>query len=322
MDVFYPVELFADWFTYTVVHLVPASLLAEAVHFFVYDSIKIMILLVGIIFTVSVIRSFLPRVVIRRLLAQRRGYAGNVLAGLLGIMTPFCSCSAVPLFLGFIEAGVPLGITFSFLVASPMINEVALVLLAGMFGWKIALVYVASGFAIAVGAGICIGTLRVEGLLMPYGGHHHDHTNDQLHTISWSERFADAWGYTRHLVRKIWPYVFFGIGLGAWIHGYVPADFLVQYASADHWYAVPLATLLGVPLYANAAGVIPLVGALVEKGVNMGTALAFMMAVTGLSLPEFLILKKVMRARLLAIFAGVVATGIMFTGYVFNFLLA
>lgn len=290
------------------------------IEYFIYDTVKILILLMVIIFIVSIVRSFLPPQRIKQILSHRNEYVGNVLASLLGIITPFCSCSAVPLFLGFIEAGVPLGVTFSFLVASPMINEVALVLLLGMFGWKVAAIYIGSGLVIAIISGIVIGKLKVEKLVKELG-HQQLKATRLGPDMTWKERLNYASNYTQGIIVKVWLYVVIGVGIGAWIHGYVPADFLAQYASADKWYAVPLATLIGIPLYSNAAGVIPLVSALVEKGVSMGTALSFMMAVTALSLPEFMILKRIMKTKLILIFAGVVGVGIIFTGYLFNYIL-
>lgn len=320
MSVFYPIQIFADYLTYSVFKIIPETLLAGAVNFFIFDTIKIILLLVVIIFTVSIIRSFLPPEKIRNILSHEKKYVGNVLASLLGIITPFCSCSAVPLFLGFVQAGVPLGTTFSFLVASPMINEVALALLWGMFGWKIALLYIVSGLLIAIFAGIVIEKMDVRNLVEEFALNGNG-KNINLPDLNWKERIEYAKTYTSDIVKKVWLYVLIGVGLGAWIHGYVPADFLAQYAGADKWYAVPLAVFVGIPLYSNAAGVIPLVGALTEKGVAMGTALAFMMAVTALSLPEFMILKKVMKTKLIIIFASVVGLGIIFTGYLFNFIL-
>ena len=314
------IKPFTDWLTYSILNIAPKTYLAEAVDFFIYDTIKILLLMTVIIFSVSIIRSFLPPEKIRKILSGKKKYSGNVLASLLGIITPFCTCSAIPLFLGFIEAGVPLGTTFSFLVASPMINEVALVLLFGLFGWKIALLYIFSGLVIAVLSGIIIGKLKVENLLEEFVLKNNSGTL-RLPSLTWKQRIDYAKNYTYGIIKRVWLYVIIGIGIGAWIHGYVPTDFLARYASADKWYAVPLAVLIGVPLYSNAAGVIPLVGVLTEKGVAMGTSLAFMMAVTGLSLPEFMILKKVMKVRLIAIFAGIVTIGILFTGYLFNLVL-
>jgi len=321
MDIFYPVKLFADWLTYHFFSIAPETMLAGAVNFFVYDTIKIIILLAGIIYAVSLTRSFLPPEKIRALLVRKNKYTGNVLAAALGIITPFCTCSAIPLFLGFVQAGVPLGATFSFLVASPMINEVALVMLWGMFGAKIALLYIASGLIIAIVSGIIIGKMKVEKMLEPFVLETKLSVSANTDTITWKERRDYAKNYTIDIIKKVWPYVVAGIGIGAWIHGYIPADFLARYAGSDKWYAVPLATLLGIPLYSNAAGIIPLVSALTEKGVATGTTLAFMMAVTGLSLPEFMILRRVMKTKLIIIFAGIVGIGIIFTGYLFNFIL-
>jgi hypothetical protein len=304
-----------------VLGIAPEEHLAEVINFFIFDTIKIFLLLIVIIFTVSIIRSFLPPERIRTILSSEKKYFGNILASLLGIITPFCTCSAIPLFLGFLEAGVPLGTTFSFLVASPMINEVALVLLFGLFGWKIALLYIISGLLIAIFSGIVIGHLKVENLVEDFA--HKSNSNRQLELpkMTWEQRIKYARNYTLDIIKKIWPYIIIGVGLGAWIHGYVPTDFLAQYAGADKWYAVPLAVLVGIPLYSNAAGIIPLVSALTEKGVALGTTLAFMMAVTALSLPEFMILKKVMKIKLILIFASIVGVGIIFTGYLFNWIL-
>jgi len=321
MNTFYLVQSLADYLTYTIFNIDPKTILASSVNFFIFDTIKIFILLVVIIFFVSIIRSYLPPEKIRAVLSRKNKYVGNVLSSLLGIITPFCSCSAIPLFLGFIQAGVPLGTTFSFLVASPMINEVALVLLLGLFGWKIALIYIFSGLIISIFSGIVIGHLKVENLVEPFVYENSINSNVNLPNMSRKDRIIYALNYTKDILRKVWIYILIGIGVGAWIHGYVPADFLAQYAGSDKWYAVPLAVLVGIPLYSNAAGVIPLISALTEKGVSIGTTLAFMMSVTALSLPEFMILKKVMKMKLIFIFAGIVAFGIIFTGYLFNFIL-
>ena len=321
MDIFHPVKLLSDWLTFSVFSIASDTLLANAVNFFIYDTIKIFVLLSVIIFVVSIIRSFLPPEKIRNIVSKQNRYTGHLLAALLGTITPFCSCSAIPLFLGFIEAGIPLGVTFSFLVSSPMVNEVALVLLLGLFGWKIALLYIVSGMIIAVLSGIIIGSLKVENLLDDAVLGLGRKVADIDATQSWKERFIYARDYTLDIIKRVWLFVIIGIGIGAWIHGYVPSDFLAQYAGADKWYAVPLAVLIGIPLYSNAAGIIPLVSALTEKGVAMGTVLAFMMAVTALSLPEFMILKRVMKTKLIFIFAGIVGMGIIFTGYLFNLVL-
>lgn len=315
------IKSFAAWLVYSVFKFSYATRLSEAANFFVYDTIKIFLLLATIIFIVSVIRTFFPPERTRSILSHEKKYIGNVVAALLGIVTPFCTCSAIPLFLGFIEAGVPLGVTFSFLVSSPMVNEVALVMLWGFFGWKIGLIYITSGVIIAIFSGMFIGALKVEELI------EHSRINNkasfpiEFFKIGFRDRLKIAKANTIFIVKGIWIFVIIGIGVGAWIHGYVPQDFLARYAGRNNLFSVPLAVLIGIPLYSNASGVIPMVRALVEKGVGMGTALAFMMAVTGLSLPEFLILKKVMRFKLILIFAAVVGSGIIFTGYLFNLII-
>ncbi|MFA6321952.1 MAG: permease [Candidatus Buchananbacteria bacterium] len=320
--VFYPIKFFADFLTYSVFKITAHTLLGEAVNFFIFDTVKIFILLGVIIFLISLVRTYLPPEKIRAVLIKKNIFFSHILAALFGIITPFCTCSAIPLFLGFVQAGIPLGVTFSFLVASPMINEVALILLFGMFGYKIALLYIVSGLIIAIISGIIIGRLKVENLVADFVWQNQTkNANFHGQTMTKKERMAYAKDYTKEIIIKVWPYIIIGIGVGAWIHGYIPADFLAQYAGADKWYAVPLAVIIGIPLYSNAAGIIPLVSALTEKGVATGTTLAFMMAVTALSLPEFMILKKVMKIKLILIFAGIVGFGIILTGYLFNFIL-
>lgn len=321
MNIFYPIQVLADWLTYIIIHITPDTLLAGAVNFFIFDSIKILLLLSIIIFTVSIVRSYLPPEKIRSILTHKNKYLGNILAALLGIITPFCSCSAIPLFLGFVQAGIPLGTTFTFLVASPMVNEVALVLLLGLFGWKIATIYIVSGLCISILSGILIGNMNMESLVEPFVYQTTLQGTIEIPKMTSRERVQYAQEYTVDILKKVWVYILIGVGVGAWIHGYIPADFLSQYAGADKWYAVPLAVLIGIPLYSNAAGIIPLVSALTEKGVAMGTTLAFMMSVTALSLPEFMILKKVMKIKLILIFAGIVSVGIICTGYLFNIFL-
>jgi len=321
MSVFYPVQLLADWLAYDVFRLADKKLLASAVNFFIYDTIKIFILLTIIIFAVSIIRTFLSPERIRGILSRRNKYVGNLLAAVLGIITPFCSCSAIPLFLGFMEAGIPLGTTFSFLVSSPMINEVALVMLLGSFGWKVAVIYIGSGLIIAIFSGILIGRLKVENLVEDFVFKNKLNPSENGLKMKWKDRLTYAKSYTGQIIKKVWYFILIGIAIGAFIHGYVPVDFLAQYAGADKWYGVIVATIVGIPLYSNAAGVIPLVSALAEKGVAIGTTLAFMMAVTALSLPEFLILKRVMKTKLILIFASIVGTGIIITGYIFNLIL-
>jgi uncharacterized membrane protein YraQ (UPF0718 family) len=321
MDPFYPLQLLSDWLTYSVLGLAPMSQLGMSVDFFLYDVPKVLILLAVVIFFVAIIRSFFPPEKTRKVLSHTRLFGGNIAAALLGIVTPFCSCSAVPLFIGFVESGVPLGVTFSFLVASPMINEVAIILLWGMFGWKITLLYIVSGLFIAITSGIIIGKLGLESWVEEYVYQIRVGDAGELAKQTWPEKFAYARDYVKEIVGKVWPYVVVGIGLGAVMHGYIPADFLAQYAGPNNPFAVPIAVLVGVPLYSNAAGVIPLVSVLVEKGMAMGTVLAFMMAVVGLSLPEAIILRKVLKPKLIAVYFGINAVGIMAIGYLFNLVL-
>jgi len=321
MNTFYFVQLFADWLTFTIFKINPQTILAKAVNFFIFDTIKIFILVAVIIFFVAVIRTFMPPDKIRKALAHKNKLTGHILAGLFGIATPFCTCSAIPLFLGFLEAGIPLGITFTFLVASPMINEVALILLWGMFGAKVAVIYIISGLVIAVFSGMIIGAMHPDKLLDKLARQGQSDTMFMAVDFKWRDRFTYARGYTTQILKSVWLYVLIGVGIGAWMHGYIPAETVAKYAGNKTWYSVPLAVLFGIPLYAGCAGVIPIVSVLTDKGVSLGTTLAFMMAVTGLSLPEFMILKRVMKVRLIIIFASVVGTGIIFTGYLFNFIL-
>jgi uncharacterized membrane protein YraQ (UPF0718 family) len=311
---------FADWLVFSTVGLVPGSRSGEALNFFVYDTLKIFLLLTTIIFVVAIIRTSFPPEKTKRMLSHKREYVGNVLAALLGIVTPFCSCSAVPLFIGFVESGVPLGVTFSFLISSPMVNEVALIMLWGLFGWKIALIYIGTGLIVAIVAGIIIGKLKMEKYVQDYVWEMQV-GNAEIVQMTFREKLNYAREYTLELLKKIWPYVVVGVGLGAFIHGYVPQDFLVRWAGPGNPFAVPIAVALGVPLYSNAAGVIPIVHALMEKGMAIGTVLAFMMAVTALSLPEAIILKNVLKNRLLAVFFGIVAAAIICVGYLFNAIL-
>jgi len=310
----------ADYITFDLVGLTPGTHSGEALDFFLYDTTKIFLLLTTIIFVVAIIRASFPPEKTKRILSHKREYVGNCLAALLGIVTPFCSCSAVPLFIGFVESGVPLGVTFSFLISSPMVNEVALIMLWGLFGWKIALIYIGTGLIVAIVAGIIIGKLRMEKYVQDYVWEMQV-GNAEIIEQTFREKLDYAREYTLGLLKKIWPYVVVGVGIGAFIHGYAPQDFLVKYAGRDNPFAVPLAVLIGVPLYSNAAGVIPIVHALMEKGLPIGTTLAFMMAVTALSLPEAIILKNVLKNRLLAVFFGTVAVAIICVGYLFNAIL-
>jgi uncharacterized membrane protein YraQ (UPF0718 family) len=309
----------ANWLTYGLVGLEEGSHLAESMAFFLYDVPKILLLLTGMIFAISTLRSFFSPDRVRKALGGKREGVGNVLGASLGVLTPFCSCSAVPLFIGFVEAGVPLGVTFSFLIAAPMVNEVALVMLFGLFGWQVAGLYLISGLSIAVLAGVVIGRLKMERYVEDFvwqitsgGG---AVAEEQ---ITWVRRFADAWQNTREIVGKVWPFVVVGIAIGAGIHGYVPEDALAGVMGKDAWWSVPAGVVLGIPLYSNAAGIIPVVQALMAKGAALGTVLAFMMAVVALSLPEMIILRRVLKPRLIATFIGVVGGGIIAIGYLFN----
>jgi uncharacterized membrane protein YraQ (UPF0718 family) len=303
----------------SVFRLEPGSRLADALEFFIYDTIKIFLLLAVIIFVVSYVRSHFPPERTKRILSHKREFIGNILAAFLGIVTPFCSCSAVPLFIGFVEAGVPLGVTFSFLISSPMVNEVAVVLLWGLFGWRIAVLYMATGLFVAVLAGLVIGRLKLERWVEEYVYQIRSLGADTgAAKPAFSDRIAFARGSTAEILRKVWIYVIVAIGIGGFIHGYAPDDLLARYAGNGNPFAVPVAVAVGVPLYSNAAGVIPVVYALMEKGMSMGTVLAFMMAVTALSLPEMIILRKVLKPRLLGIFVGIMTVTIIGVGYLFN----
>ncbi len=300
-----------------------ASHWGEAVHFFFYDTPKVLLLLTGIVFLMGIIQTFFAPERTRAMLSGKRVGIGNVLAASLGIVTPFCSCSAVPLFIGFLSAGIPLGVTFSFLISAPMINEVALVLLFGMFGWKVAGLYLGLGLLVAIVAGLVIGKLKMERYLEDWvqkiQAGQVDATFDSQ--LSWVDRLQAGRDHVREIVGKVWPYILAGIALGAGIHGYVPEDFMASFMGKDVWWAVPAAVLLGVPMYTNAAGIIPIVEALIGKGAALGTVLAFMMAVIALSAPEMIILRKALKPQLIATFSGVVALGILMVGYVFNWVL-
>ena len=296
--------------------------LGGSIQFFLFDTIKIFIMLTVIIFIVSIIRSFFPPERTKKLLGEgkARGFLGNIFAALLGIVTPFCSCSAVPVFIGFIEAGVPLGVTFSFLISSPMVNEVAIIMLAGLFGWNIALIYIATGVIIAITSGIVIGKLKLERYVE---GYVYETKIGDIEIIkpTWKQRKEDSIQNVIEILHKIWLYVIIGIFIGAIMHGYAPTGWLAQYAGKNNPFAVLIAVLIGIPLYSNAAGTIPIVSELTRLGVPMGTALAFMMSVTALSLPEMIILKKVLKPQLLAVFIGIRAVTIIFIGYLFNIIL-
>ncbi len=315
------IQPLANWITYSLFHIQSGSHLGDSVAFFLYDIPKILLLLSGMIFLISILRTFFSPERTRALLGGKRQGIGNVLAAMLGIVTPFCSCSAVPLFIGFVESGIPLGVTFSFLIAAPTINEVAIVMLFGLFGWKVAGLYIVSGLIIAILAGMVIGRLKLERFVEDFVWKMQASGGVEGEKLTWSDRIQRAWESVKEIVGKVWPYVVVGIAVGAGIHGYVPESALVGIMGKQAWWSVPAAVLLGVPLYSNAAGVIPIVSALMEKGASLGTVLAFMMSVVGLSLPETIILRRVLKPQLIAIFVGTVALAIIITGYLFNLVL-
>lgn len=296
------------------------SHIGEAIHFFFYDTPKVLLLLVGVVFVMGIIQTFFTPEKTRSLLAGKKLGVGNSMAAGLGVVTPFCSCSAVPLFIGFLSAGVPLGITFSFLIAAPMVNEIALILLFGLFGWKVAAMYLGLGLLIAIVAGLIIGSLKMEHHLQDWVKDIHagnDLPEDNT-KMNWVARFNSGWSHVKEIFTRVWIYVVIGISVGALIHGFIPEDFMVSIMGKDTWWAVPASVVMGIPMYTNAAGVIPIVDALIAKGAALGTTLAFMMSVIALSLPEILILRKVLKTPLIATFVGVVATGILIVGFIFN----
>lgn len=315
-------QAIADWVTYSLFNLNPESHLGVSVNFFMYDVPKILLLLTGMIFVISVIQTFIDTQKVRTMVEKRGEGVGNVMASLLGALTPFCSCSSVPLFIGFVEAGIPLGITFSFLITSPIMNEVALVLLLGLFGWQVAVLYLISGILIGVVAGIILGRMHLEHYVEDFVFQVKANQRASVATsLTWLDRYEEAMQNTREIVGKVWLFVIVGIAVGAIIHGFVPEDMLVDIMGEGAWWSVPVSIALGVPLYSNAAGVIPIVSALLDKGAALGTALAFMMSVVALSVPEMIILRRVLKPQLVLIFAGVVAFSILVTGYVFNLIM-
>jgi uncharacterized membrane protein YraQ (UPF0718 family) len=315
-------KTFSEFLTYTVFHLTRGTHLGDAVAFFFYDTPKVIMLLILIVFGIGILRTFFTPEKTRAILAGKKTIIGNTLAALLGVVTPFCSCSAVPLFIGFVQAGVPLGVTFSFLVSAPMVNEIALVLLFGLFGWKIAALYLATGLSIALVAGTVIGKLRMEKHVEDWvydmrlkGG------STESQKLTWVDRIDSGWQAVKDIVLKVWPYIVAGILVGAAIHGWVPEGLMAKIMGAHAWWSVPLAVTIGIPMYSNAAGIIPIVEALLSKGAALGTVLAFMMSVIGLSLPEMVILRKVLKPKLIAVFIAVVGSGILTVGYLFNLIL-
>jgi uncharacterized membrane protein YraQ (UPF0718 family) len=298
------------------------SAAGESVWFLLFEVPKVLLLLSAVVFAMGIVRSYFSPERTRAILARHDGVWNNVLAAALGVVTPFCSCSAVPLFIGFLTAGVPLGVTFSFLIAAPMVNEVALALLFGLFGWRIALLYLGLGLAVAIVSGAVIGRLKLEAWVEPWVSALPRAGSDAtVDSAPWAERVRAGLEAMREIVGKVWPYAIAGIGAGAWIHGYVPENFMAALMGREAWWSVPLAVLIGIPMYSNAAGIIPVVEALLGKGAALGTVLAFMMSVIALSLPEAIILRKVLTLRLIATFLGVVGAGILLVGYVFNLLL-
>lgn len=311
-----------NWVTDTALRMEKGTHFTEAFRFFIFEFPKVMLLLTLIIFFVGIIRTFFTPERTRKALEGKTTFTGNVMAATLGIVTPFCSCSAIPLFLGFIEAGVPLGVTFSFLIAAPMINEVAIILLFGLFGWQVSAIYVGTGLAIAILAGWIIGLLKLEKWVEPWVYQTHTGNCDfEEEKLTFIKRIHLGYGAVKEIVGKVWIYVALGILVGAGAHGYVPEDFMVALMGKSAWYSIPLSILIGIPLYSNAAGIVPIVSVLIEKGASLGTALAFMMSVIGLSLPEMVILRKVLKLQLIAVFVGVVSLGIICVGYLFNYVL-
>ena len=317
--IYLSLERLANFIIFDIMHMTGGSPLTEAIRFFVFEVPKVLLLLILIVFVVGIIRTYFSPERTRKILGGKKLFVGNVLASMLGIVTPFCSCSAIPLFLGFVESGVPLGVTFSFLIAAPMINEIAVVLLFGLFGWKTAILYMLTGLAIAIISGYIIGKLKLEKYVEEWvyqvkAGH----LDIQEEKTPFSERINQGAVAVKEIVGKVWIYIIIGIAVGAGIHGYVPENFMASLMGKSAWWSVPAAVLLGVPMYSNAAGIIPIVQALLEKGASLGTVLAFMMSVIGLSLPETIILKKVLKLPLIFAFVGIVAAGIIVVGYFFN----
>jgi len=310
-----------DWLIDTIFGMKKGAHLTEALRFFIFEFPKVVMLLVLIIFFVGILRSYFTAERTRKALEGKSTFMGNIMASLLGIVTPFCSCSAIPLFLGFVESGVPLGVTFSFLIAAPMINEVAIILLYGMFGWKVAAIYIGTGLAIAILAGWIIGKLKLEHWVEEWvyttklG-----ETDDEEEKMTLQQRISMGYDAVKEIVGKVWLYVALGILVGAGAHGYVPEEFMASLMGKSAWYSVPLSVLIGIPLYSNAAGIVPIVAVLLEKGASLGTALAFMMSVIALSLPEMIILRKVLKMPLILTFIAIVGGGIMVVGFLFNWI--
>jgi len=314
--------MLSKWLTYKLLPIQEGSHLGSSVEFFLYDTPKVMMLLFLVVFGVGIIRSFFTPEKTRAFLSGKSEFVGNILAALLGIITPFCSCSAVPLFIGFVTTGVPLGVTFSFLISAPMVNEIALGLLYGLLGWKVAAIYMGTGLFIAISAGWVIGRLKLEGHIEDWVTQTNAASiNLEEEKLSWNDRIIYGWDAVKEIIGKVWIYVILGIAVGAGIHGFVPEGVMASIMGKGSWWSVPLSVIIGIPMYSNAAGIIPVVEALLGKGAALGTVLAFMMSVIALSLPEMVILRKVLKPRLIAVFVGVVASGILIVGYLFNMII-
>ncbi len=316
--VYWNLQEIVDYFIDNILGLSPSHF-TSSLRFFIFEVPKVLLLLLLIIFVVGIIQSFFSAEKTRKKLEGKPLFVGNVMAAFLGILTPFCSCSAIPLFLGFVEAGIPIGVTFSFLIAAPMINEVALVLLVGLVGWEVALIYVATGLFVAIFSGYIIEKLKLQKYVADWVFQMQSQPQQRVEEeMTFDKRIQAGITTVREIIGKIWVYIIIGIAIGAGVHGYVPEDYLTTLLGQDKWYAIPLAILVGIPLYSNAAGIVPIVSVLIEKGVSLGTALAFMMSVIGLSLPEIIILKKILKWQLITVFVGIVTLGILLVGYLFN----
>jgi len=311
---------FSSYIVEEIMGLDLSSRVGDSVNFFIYDSLKIILLLTVMIFTISFVRSYFPPEKVKNILSKFNGFIAHFMASVLGVLSPFCSCSTVPVFIGFVESGIPLGVTFTFLVTSPIVNEIALGFLFISFGPKIALLYTGAGMAIGIVAGMIIEKLHLEHLVMEYVYQLHS-KKAVIAEMTLKDRVSFSIDAVRDIVKKVWIYILIGIGLGAMIHGYAPQEFLVKYAGPDNPLAVFMSVVLGIPLYSNAVGTIPIVEALINKGVGVGTALAFMMSVVALSLPEMILLKQVIKPKLIAIFVGITGTSIVLVGYLFNWIL-
>lgn len=308
--------------TYSILKMDPATKIGTAVQFFIFETPKVLLLLAIIVFVVGIVRTFFTPQRTKKILSGKREFTGNILAAMLGVTTPFCTCSAIPLFIGFVTSGIPLGVTFSFLISAPMINEVALVLLLGMFGWKVALIYLITGLIIAIFSGWVIGKLKMEKYIEGWVYENENESlKDEKNRPNWEQRIKIGFNNIIEIIGKVWSFLLIGIAIGAFFHGYIPENYLAGIMGKEAWWSVPIAVLIGIPLYSNAAGVIPVVQSLLSKGAALGTVLAFMMSVIGLSLPEVVILRKVLKLRLILIFIGVVAAGILTVGYIFNIFL-